>query len=171
MRVLIASDHAGFEMKKALVGFLKEKGYDVVDLGPYEYDAEDDFVDYAEKLCRKLLEEKESEDSNEDIRGVLICGSGQGMCIAANKFPGIYAAQIWDERSARIAVEHDNANVACLAGRFLEEGVAKKTVEAFLHARFGRKEKRIRRVEKIKKLEREFMKRHGCGVTDARDRD
>ncbi len=158
MKVLVASDHAGFELKNHVVGFLKNEGYDVVDLGPHEYDPEDDFVDFAEKLCRKMLEEMKENENKDEIRGILICGSGQGMCIAANKFPGIYAAQIWDEASGKIAKEHDDANVACLAGRFLDKETAEKAVKAWLEARFLEEEKRLRRVNKIKKIEREFMK-------------
>lgn len=146
-KLYIASDHAGFELKNKLKEYLSK--YPAEDLGPYNYDKEDDYPDYAAKLARKIQET--------NGKGILVCGSGQGMCRVADKFKGIYSALAWNEETARIAKEHGNANVLCLAGGFTDYETAKRIVDVWLGSEFkgGRHE---RRMDKIKSIEKENMK-------------
>jgi RpiB/LacA/LacB family sugar-phosphate isomerase len=132
-KIYIGSDHAGFELKNIIKKFLTEEKYEVEDLGPYKYDYNDDYPDYAVKVCEKVLET--------NGKGILICGTGQGMDIVANKIPGIYAAVCWDETSAKMAKEHENVNVLCLGGRTVEPELAKKMVKIWLETPFTPKEK------------------------------
>lgn len=148
-KLCMASDHAGFKLKNALKEFLSTNGYFVEDLGPYAYDPEDDYPDYAAKVCERVIETKG--------KGILVCGTGQGMDRVANKFPGIYASVCWDELSARVAKEHADVNVLCLGERIVGEDLAKRIVEIWLKSEFkgGRHE---RRVDKTKDIEKENMK-------------
>jgi ribose 5-phosphate isomerase B len=138
----IAADHAGYPLKEALKTFLSEKGYDVFDLGADQLDLADDYPDYSQKLVKEVLE-------NEDSGGILICGTGQGMCIAANRYEGIRAAFIYDEFTARTAAEHLDANVVCLGARVTDEETAKKIVKIWLDTEFSGEERHRRRIEKI----------------------
>jgi len=147
MKIYVASDHAGFELKNKLIDFLRKSNCTVINLGPYKYNKNDDYVDYAKKLCKKLLKDK-------NAKGILICGTGQGMCIAANKFRGIYAAPCWNKLTARLAAEHLNANVLCLGAWTVSFRKAKKFVKIWLSSKFSAEEKRKRRLRKIKMLER-----------------
>ncbi len=148
--VYVGSDHAGFELKKYVVNMLKEKGVKVVDEGPSEYDKDDDYPDYAEKVCRKI--------SGSSGRGILICGTGQGMERTANKFPGVYASVCWDEFTARVAKEHGNINVLCLGGRITKDTDAKKIVDIWLNEPFSGDERHRRRIDKITRIEKRYMK-------------
>ncbi len=145
-RVLIASDHAGIELKKALQKSLPD--WEWIDLGPTQV-ARVDYPDYAETLGRKVA-------AGEAENGVLICGSGIGMSIAANKIPGIRAAVVENPIAARLAREHNDANVLCLGARFTASEYATEIVAAWLESAFdpnaggGRHQSRI---EKISKLE------------------
>lgn len=145
-KIQIACDHGGLELKTLLSAKLAEWGYDVVDLGVND-PASVDYPDYALELAREVA-------AGPDRLGVLVCGTGIGMSIAANKVPGIRAAMVGDEFSARMAREHNNANVICLGGRVVgpDRGVA--ILRAFLDARFegGRHQ---RRLDKIAAAERE----------------
>jgi ribose 5-phosphate isomerase B len=149
-KIYIGSDHAGFELKGIIKKFLVEEGYVIEDIGPYKYDYNDDYPGYAAKVCEKILET--------NGKGILICGSGQGMDRVANKISGIHAAVCWDETSARMAKEHGNVNVLCFGGRTVEPELAKKMVKIWLEAPFIPKEKYIRRINKIKELEKKYMK-------------
>lgn len=149
-KVYIGSDHAGFEMKKLIKKFLRKEGYEVEDLGPYKYDYNDDYPDYAIKVCKKVLET--------DGKGILICGSGQGMDRVANKIPGIHAAVAWDENSAKLAKEHGNVNILCFGGRTVNLELAKRMVKIWLETPFIPKERHVRRINKIKEIERKYMK-------------
>lgn len=145
-RIAIASDHAGFKLKEEIEGFLKSEGYDVIDLGTHSEESVD-YPDYAKELAVKII-------AREADEGILCCGTGIGMSIAANKFPGIRAAVVVNEFMARMAREHNNANILCLSGRLTTPEEAKKLVKIWLDAKFegGRHE---RRVNKINEFDRE----------------
>ena len=138
-KILIASDHGGFKLKRKLIEFLTKKGHNVTDLGAYEYNSKDDYPDYAKKLTRKI---------KNDL-GILICRTGQGMCITVNKFSGIRAALVWDAKSAKDAKEHLNANVICIGGDRTKEDAAKKIVISWLNSKFL-KGRHLRRIKKIR---------------------
>ena len=114
----IAADHAGYLLKGELKPFLENQGYEVIDLGARELNPADDYPDFAVLLARRVAAE-------EAAKGILICGAGQGMCVAANKIPGIRAALVHNEFTARAAAQHVRANVICLGGRTTEVKTAK----------------------------------------------
>lgn len=145
MRISIASDHAGFEQKCMLVDYLAECGHDVIDLGP-DSDDRVDYPDYAEKVARSVA-------SGGSDRGVLVCGTGIGMAVAANKIPGIRAANVTSPEFAALAREHNDANVVTVSGRFVDEETNRRIVDAFATTEFGGG-RHAGRVEKIAKLER-----------------
>ncbi len=153
MRIAICTDHGGIELKNALAEYIQGLGYDLVDFGT---DSEEsvDYPDFAEKLG-KAIQDLEVE------KGIAICGSGVGVCIAANKMKGVYAATCHDTYSARQGVEHDNMNVLCLGGRIIDAELGKVLVKEFLEAKFSGNdpgnERHLRRVNKIKKIEEEEM--------------
>ena len=140
-RIAIAADHGGYELKEVLKEHLQARGLAVTDLGTHSK-ASSDYPDFAQAAAQSVADRKA------DV-GVLICTTGAGMCIAANKVSGIRAAQVYDERSAALARQHNNANVICLGERSTPPELAKKIVDAFLNARFegGRHERRVRKVE------------------------
>ncbi len=143
MKIGIASDHAGYEMKEIVKAYLLEKGFDVTDFGTNSAESAD-YADYAHPLSRAV-------DQDELPRAILVCGSGQGVCMTANKYPHVRAALVWNAELAALTRQHNDANVLCLPGRFMEEDVAKAAVDAFLETEFegGR---HLRRVEKISRL-------------------
>ncbi|HEV8337046.1 MAG TPA: ribose 5-phosphate isomerase B [Candidatus Polarisedimenticolia bacterium] len=145
-RVALGCDHAGFHLKKALLSCLGEKRYPLVDVGTRNTRPVD-YPDYTFRLCRALL------DGRADV-GVMICGSGAGACIAANKVKGIRAALCHDHYTAHQAVEHDDANVLCLGARVIGESLARELVEAFVEARFSGEPRHRRRLEKVLAMER-----------------
>lgn len=153
MNYYIASDHAGFVLKNALKEKLWGK-FEFVDLGTFLGESVD-YPDFAEKLAKKVAEEKSA-------LGVLVCGTGIGMSIAANKVRGIRAATIYDEFSARMAREHNDANIACLGARTIDEKTAVRLVELFLAAQFlgntKEGERHLKRVKKIEAIEKEQFK-------------
>ena len=138
----IAADHAGYPLKEELKKYLAEEGHDVVDLGAEQLDLADDYPDFAKKMAEEVL-------ANEDSGGILICGTGQGMCVAANRYEGIRAAIIYDEFTARMAAEHLDANVVCLGARNIDPEVAKKIVKIWLETEFSGEERHRKRIEKI----------------------
>lgn len=146
MRIVIACDHAGFPLKNEVISVVEQSGFDVTDLGTYGLEPVD-YPDYAEKLGNAIVNKQAD-------RGILICGSGVGACIAANKIKGVYAAVCHDTYSARQGVEHDNMNVLCLGARIIGEETAKELVKAFLSATFSTEERHRRRVAKIVRLEK-----------------
>lgn len=148
MRVAIAGDHAGFPVKEELVTFLTEMGYDVDDLGAYHLDPLDDYPDFAKALANAIT-------TKQVTKGILICGSGAGASIAANKVPGIRAATCHDTYSAHQGVEHDDMNVLCLGARIIGGEVARELSVAFLNATFSGEERHVRRLEKTLAIERE----------------
>jgi ribose 5-phosphate isomerase B len=147
MRIGIAADHGGFELKEQLIKGLKESGYDVVDFGARELVDGDDYPDFVIPLARAVA-------NREVTRGLAICGSGVGACVAANKVSGVRAALITDPFSAHQGVEDDDMNVMCLGGRVTGRALAWDLVQTFLNARFKGAERFKRRLEKIAELER-----------------
>lgn len=143
--IYLAADHAGFELKETIKRHLSKQPIDFEDLGAAQIDPDDDYPDYAAVVAQKVAENLEN-------RGILICGSGQGICIAANKFSGVRAALAWNAESARLARHDDDANILCLAGRLIDETIAVEIVETFLQTKFERVVRRVRRINKIKKL-------------------
>ena len=147
MRIAIGADHAGYSLKAPLVALLESLGHDVVDIGAHFYDAEDDFPDFA-----KLVADAVVSDSAD--RGVLVCGSGVGASVAANKVVGIRAAICHDSYSAHQGVEHDDMNVICIGSRIVGEELAKELVTSFLGAKFMDEGKYRRRLDKVLDIEK-----------------
>ncbi len=142
MRVHIASDHAGLDLKEAVRLRLEEKGYTIIDHGTHSAESTD-YPDYAHSLSQSVLEE------GEEGRGILVCGTGIGMSMAANRHKGIRAALCTCEFHARATREHNNANVLCLGSRVTGEGVAFDVVDIFLKTAYvgGRHERRVQHIE------------------------
>lgn len=149
MKIAVACDHAGFPLKDAVLNAIRAAGHDALDLGTYSTDAVD-YPDFAEKLGRAL-------QNGEAQRGILLCGSGVGASIAANKMKGVYASVCHDTYSAHQGVEHDDMNVLCLGGRIIGPEPMREIVMAFLGAHFvgndPGQERHARRVRKVRKLE------------------
>lgn len=145
MRIALGSDHAGYPLKDHLASWLAESGHAVYDLGTHNTDPVD-YPDYAAAVASAVL------DGRAD-RGIVICGSGAGAAVAANKLNGIRASVAHDTYTARQMVEHDDVNVLCLGARVIGSEVARELITAFLQAKFSREDRHVRRVEKIKALE------------------
>jgi len=146
MNIAIACDHGGYPLKKMIQDFIESQGHSIIDLGTDSMDIVD-YPDYAEKLGLSI-------NSGQAERGILLCGSGVGASIAANKIKGIYAAVCHDTYSAHQGVEHDNMNVLCLGARVIGPELAKELVDAFLSAKFlSHEERHVRRFNKICKLD------------------
>jgi ribose 5-phosphate isomerase B len=148
MRIGLAADHGGFELKGELIEALKTAGHEVVDFGAHELVSGDDYPDFVVPLARAVVR-------GEVDRGLAICGSGVGACVAANKVPGIRAALITDSFSARQGVEDDDMNVMCLGGRVTGQALSWDLVQIFLSARFKGADRLNRRLAKVASLERE----------------
>ncbi len=147
MRIALGADHGGFELKAFLQKFLTREGHEVVNVG---VDAPQpvDYPDYTRKAAQAVL-------SGQAERGIMVCGSGVGACIAANKIAGIRAALCHDTFSARQGVEDDDANFLCLGGRIIGSELAAEVVRAFVAARFSQAERHVRRRDKVLALEKE----------------
>ena len=145
MRVALGSDHAGFPLKEHLATWLAEAGHAVYDLGTHSSDPVD-YPDYAAAVAQAVL------DGRAD-RGIVICGSGAGAAIAANKLNGIRAGVAHDSYSAHQMVEHDDVNVLCLGARVIGVSLAEDLVTTFLEAKFSREDRHVRRLDKIRSLE------------------
>jgi ribose 5-phosphate isomerase B len=150
MRIVVGADHAGFELKQILAAYLRDRGHEVIDKGT-DSTAAVDYPDFAEAVGKALID-------GEAERAVLICGSGVGASVAANKIPGIRAAVCHDSYSARQGVEHDDMNVLVLGARIIGVELARELVNNFLVAKFSAEERHRRRVEKIRALERRYGK-------------
>jgi ribose 5-phosphate isomerase B len=146
-RIGVAADHGGFESKVYLVGMLRASEYEVVDFGDEQQNPDDDYPDFVVPLARAVAR-------GEVDRGVAICGSGVGACIAANKVAGVRACLIHESFSAHQGVEDDDMNVICLGGRVVANTFAWELVRTFLEARFSGAERHRRRLAKISTLER-----------------
>ncbi len=146
MKIGIAADHGGLELKNIIHLFLKEKGFDVTDFGAFELNNQDDYPDFIIPLAEAVAQKKMD-------RGIAVCGSGVGAAIAANKVAGIRAALINDHFSAHQGVEDDDMNLLCLGGRVTGFAAAQELVIAFLNAEFSGAERHIRRLKKVQLLE------------------
>ena len=146
MRVGIATDHGGFDLKEEILKQLRQAGHEVVDFGAYELSEGDDYPDYVVPLAKAVA-------SQEVERGVAICGSGVGASVCANKIQGVRAALIHDHFSARQGVEDDHMNILCMGGRTVGPAVAWDLVQTFLSAQFSQEERHLRRSSKVASLE------------------
>ncbi|WP_433363644.1 ribose-5-phosphate isomerase [Streptosporangium sp. CA-115845] len=146
MRVYIGADHAGYELKNHIVSWLEENGHDVVDCGPFVYDAEDDYPPFVLRAAQGVVDDPGS-------LGVVIGGSGNGEQIAANKVRGIRAALAWSEETARLAREHNNANVVSVGARMHPEEEATRFVEVFLDTSYSGAERHNRRIAQLTSYE------------------
>jgi ribose 5-phosphate isomerase B len=147
MKIGVAADHAGFEQKQSLLKQLREVGYDVKDYGALEFDALDDYPDIIVPLAKAV-------QSGEVERGVAVCGSGVGVSIAANKFPGVRAALITESYSAHQGVEHDAMNLLCVGGRVIGPMLIWEIVQSYLKAEYKGEERFQRRLDKVIALEK-----------------
>jgi ribose 5-phosphate isomerase B len=147
MKIALASDHAGFHLKEALAAHLKTLKHAVTDLGTDSPDRPVDYPDFAAKAARAVL-------SGSVKRAIVVCGSGVGACVAANKVKGIRAGLCHDTYSAHQAVEHDDIQLLCLGSRVVGPALAFEIAEAFLTAEFSREERHQRRIDKIEQLEK-----------------
>ena len=148
--VTLGADHGGLSLKTDLIPWLESQGYQVLDVGAYSLDPADDYPDFAQAVAR-------AEMSDPAERGILICGSGVGACIAANKVPGVRACLGHDIYSAHQGVEHDDMNILCLGARVVGIELAKDLVAAFLSASFTGEERHRRRLDKIAAMERQTL--------------
>ncbi len=162
-RVALGADHGGFDLKSELLPWLRTQGYDVEDLGAHSFDPEDDYPDFAELVAGSVV-------SGRAERGLLICGSGVGACIAANKVPGIRACPCHDSYSAHQGVEHDDMNVLCLGARIIGPELAKELVTAFLSAQFTGEDRHRRRLSKTLAIERGALRAGNQSTEDPNDR-
>jgi len=149
MRIAIGADHGGFPLNELILEELKKAGHEVLDFGTHDGAQPDDYPDYA-RLVGESLQRGEAE------RAILICGSGVGICVAANKMRGVRACLCHDTYSAHQGVEHDHLNVLCLGARVVGVELALELVRAFLAANFTGEERHARRLEKISELEKNF---------------
>lgn len=149
MKIFLGSDHAGFNLKQKVFAYLAKNGYDVEDVGAKTLDPEDDYPQFAYQATVKLIG---SEDK--DPRAILICGSGQGMCISANRVRGIRAVVGWDAHEAKVTREDNNSNVLCLPARVLESDVkiAYGIIETWLSAEFSNARRHARRIKEIEDI-------------------
>jgi RpiB/LacA/LacB family sugar-phosphate isomerase len=150
MRIVIGSDHAGLALKLDLATLLRKDGHEPLDVGTHSTEPSD-YPDFAEAVGRAILDGRAE-------RGVLVCGSGVGASVAANKIPGIRAAVCHDVYSAHQGVEHDDMNVLVLGGRIVGAALAQELVRAFVGARFSHEDRHVRRLEKVKAIERRYRK-------------
>lgn len=142
MKIYIGADHRGFALKEALKKFLAQQAHEVVDVGNAIYNAGDDYPDYARAVAEKVV-------TDADSRGIVICGSGAGVAITANKVRGVRAATIADPRQARMARADEDINVLALAADFMDKQRAEEIAEAFLATEFSGAERHVRRLAKI----------------------
>lgn len=146
MKIGIAVDHGGFLLKENIEDALAKRRHDVVDFGAYYLGPGDDFPDFVIPMAKAVA------DGTVE-RGIAVCGSGVGACIAANKVPGVRAALVSDVYTARQGVEDDHMNVLCLGGRVVGPALAWELVDAFVNARFGEEKRFLRRLDKLESLE------------------
>jgi ribose 5-phosphate isomerase B len=153
VKLVIAADHAGFPLKEDVRAYLTKAGHELVDLGAYDGNSPDDYPDFAEKVGEAIKQ-------GVAARGILICGSGVGVCVAANKIPGIRAGMCHDTYSSHQGVEHDDMNVIVLGARIIASALAYECVDAFIRAKFITSEPRFtRRFNKVMAIEAKYR----CG--------
>ncbi|MBR3131860.1 RpiB/LacA/LacB family sugar-phosphate isomerase [Candidatus Saccharibacteria bacterium] len=146
MQIFIGADYRGFEKKQEMLKFLAEKSYDVEDEGAYEYAEGDDFNDPAIAVAKAVRE-------NRGSLGILICDSAHGVTIQANRFKGIRAAHCDNAESAKLAREHDDANILCLSAHFMNEELMREIITTFLETNFTNLERRVRRINRLDERE------------------
>jgi len=142
LKIYIASDHAGFEVKEKLKIYFNKKKLNYIDVGPFAYKENDDYPDYAFKVARVVAK-------NHGSKGVLVCGTGAGMAIAANKVKGIRAAEAYDEYSARMSRKDNDSNIVTFAARDLSFDKIKKMINVWINTPFSKEERHNRRIRKI----------------------
>jgi ribose 5-phosphate isomerase B len=149
MKIYLASDHAGFELKESLRKWLVKKGYEVKDFGAYSYSPTDDYPDFVKPLAAELSQNPDY------IKGIILGGSGQGEAMMANRFKGVRAAVLYNFSAdmVRLTRQHNDANVLSLGARFLSEKKAKKAVEIFLETKFDTQGENARHLRRIKKID------------------
>ena len=150
MRIAVGADHAGYNLKELLVSWLKESGYEIDDLGAAQLDPSDDYPDLALPVAQAI-------SSGEADRGIIICGSGVGASMVANKVPGVRACLCHDTYSSHQGGEHDDMNVLCLGGRIVGEDLSKEIVTSFLRATFIPAPRFQRRLDKLLSIEKEYL--------------
>lgn len=143
MKIYVGADHNGFRLRGSLLRYLKKAGYDVVDEGDKNFDPTDDFPVFAARVANHVLSE------GEDARGIVICGSGQGVCMAANRFKGIRACLGYDREAVRSARNDDDANVLCLPAHILDKDTANVLAETFINTTFAGAPRFVRRLREI----------------------
>ncbi len=151
MKLVVGSDHAGFQLKNEMASMLKSLGHEVLDIGAYD-EKPSDYPDFAELVGRAVLDGRAE-------RGLLVCGSGVGVSVAANKLVGIRAGMCHDTYSAHQGVEHDNMNVLVMGSRVVGVKLAEDLVKAFLGAQFTHEERHMRRLAKVKALEEKYLEK------------
>lgn len=147
MKIYIGSDHNGFELKKHLGDFLGRSGHEVIDKGDGKLDPADDFPQFAGRTVNAFLADKD-----DNAKAILICGSGQGMCMAANRFKGVRASLVWDLKEARMSRNDDDANVLCLPARMIDAAQAESIVSAWLSTPFAGATRFKRRLQELDEL-------------------
>ncbi|HET8575097.1 MAG TPA: RpiB/LacA/LacB family sugar-phosphate isomerase [Candidatus Paceibacterota bacterium] len=150
MKIFIATDHAGFEMKEELVSFLRASGHETEDCGAYEYHETDDYPDFISQAAKKVSENS----SDKNIRGIILGGSGEGEAMVANRFPHVRATAYYGGslEIVKLSREHNDANILSLGARFLSADEAKEAVSLWLETDFSDEERHVRRIEKIDQL-------------------
>lgn len=151
MKIFIGADHAGFQMKEDFKKYLSDLGYEIEDMGPEEYNPDDDYPDFIIPVAKAVALRQAQGDHN--TYGIVIGGSGQGEAMCANKVKGIRAAVVYDEYSARMSREHNDANVMALGARVLDTDTAKRLVKIWLETPFSGEERHVRRLRKIENAE------------------
>ena len=151
MRVAVGGDHAGFALKKLVAQKLLSASFEILDLGTTDPSRPSDYPDFAELVCAAVRDGRAE-------RGILVCGSGVGVCVAANKFPGIRAGLCHDTYSAHQGVEHDDMNVLCIGARIIGEAIALEIAASFLGAKYTGEERHVRRLGKVKAIEARFLR-------------
>lgn len=146
MKIAVAADHGGYDLKQAIVDEARAAGHEVLDLGSHQFEPADDYPDYARYVCQAIQHDQAD-------RGIILCGSGVGAAIAANKHRGVRASVCHDTYSAGQGVEHDDMNVLCLGARIIGIEIARRLVKAFLAARFQTEERFQRRLDKVIAIE------------------
>lgn len=145
MKIFIGADHNGFELKEKLEEYLKSKGHEVIDKGDDELKSDDDFPVYAAKVASEIVVDDTS-------KGILLCGSGQGVCMAANRYKGVRASLVWDQDEAQSSRNDDDSNVICLPARKLDFDAAKQLIDTWLETPFAGAARFVRRIKQLDEL-------------------
>lgn len=146
MRIYIGADHNGFDYKQAIIKMLTDDGHEVIDGGDIKRDKNDDFPQFAGQVVTAVL------NNGDDTRGILICGSGQGMCMAANRFKGIRASLCWNQDEARSARNDDDSNILCLSATYTKLSAAKAIINTWLNTPFAAAPRFVRRLKQLDEL-------------------